>query len=100
MATTINVTVDDMALIINLTVDDSNDTVSVTTSDGFFQSSGDQTFVSGFRLIKGAGNVAATIEVNDYVDGWIGTTFVAGRVNTIPITSAAHVDPAVQGQVF
>ena len=67
-----------MANIINLTVDDSAETVNVTVSDGILTAQTGGTFISGFLVKKGSGNVAITIEIGDYVSGWIGDVWVAG----------------------
>lgn len=89
-----------MANIINVTVDDSAETVNVTVSDGIITASGGGTFIDGFWVVKGVGNVAGTIEVGDKVTGWIGQAFVAGEVLTIPVNSVDDVDVAVQGEYF
>ena len=65
-----------MANTINITVDDSAQTVAVTVSDGFIVSGG--TFIGDFLVTKGTGNTAATIEIGDYLTGWIGNTFISG----------------------
>ena len=89
-----------MAQTVNVTVDDSAETVNVTVSDGLLTASGGGTFINGFLVTKGAGNVLATIEVGDKVIGWISQVFVAGEVLTIPVNDVSDVDPAVQGEFF
>lgn len=89
-----------MPNIVNVTVDDSANTVSVTVSDGLLTTSGGVTFIDGFLVTKGAGNIAATIEVGDKIVGWIGQVYIAGEVTTIPVNDVSDVDPAVQGEYF
>ena len=89
-----------MASTINVTVDDSAQTVNVTVSDGLLTQSGGGTFISGFLVVKGAGNVAATIEVGDYVSGWISDVWAAGKVLTIPVNDVSDLDMAVQGEIL
>lgn len=89
-----------MANIINVTVDDSAQTVNVSVSDGVLVSTGGGTFIDGFWVKKGTGNIAATIEVGDKVDGWIGDVRVAGEVNTIPVNDVSDLDMALQGEIL
>ena len=89
-----------MAQIVNVTVDDVNEIVNVTVADGLITSSGGGTFIDGFLVVKGAGNVAATIEVNDKISGWLNSVYIAGLVLTIPVTDVSNVNPAVQGEYF
>lgn len=89
-----------MPNIVNVTVDDSANTVSVTVSDGLLTASGGGTFIDGFLVTKGVGNIAATIEVGDKIVGWIGQVYIAGEVTTIPVNDVSDVDPAVQGEYF
>jgi len=90
-----------MANIVNVTVDDTAFTVNVTVSDGVITADGGGTFIDGFWVTKGAGNIAATIEVGDLVDGWIGLVKIAGRVNSIPIgADVSNIDPATQGEIL
>lgn len=89
-----------MAQVINVTVDDAPQTINVTVSDGLLTASGGGTFINGFLVTKGPGNVAGTIELTDKIVGWIGQVYIAGEVNTIPVTDVSHVTPAVQGEYF
>lgn len=89
-----------MAQTINVTVNDSAQTVNVTISDGLLTQSGGGTFINGFNVKKGSGNTASTIEVNDYISGWIGDVWLSGKVTTIPVNDVSDVDPAVQGEVL
>jgi hypothetical protein len=68
-----------MANIVNLTIDDTTTTVSVTVQDGIISAAAGGLFIGGFLVKKGSGNVAATIEIDDYCIGWIGDTAVAGK---------------------
>jgi len=86
--------------IVNIAVDDSTETINITIQDGIITAAGGGTFISGFNTIKGAGNVAATIEVGDYVSGWISEVWVAGKVLTIPVTDVSDLSNAVQGEIF
>ena len=90
-----------MANIINITVDDSAQTVAVTVSDGIITAAGGGTFIGGFLVKKGSGNVAATIEIGDYLIGWIGDTAVAGvsLVDGTP-TLTSELTPALQGEAL
>lgn len=89
-----------MANTINVTVDDSSQTVNISVSDGVLTTSGGGTFIDGFLVTKGTGNVAGTIEVGDKVVGWIGQVYIAGEVTTIPVNDVSDVDPAIQGEYF
>lgn len=90
-----------MSNIINVTIDDSVETVNVTISDGIITASGGSgTFISGFEVKKGSGNVAATIEVGDYISGWLSEVWVAGKVLTIPVTDVSDLTNAVQGEII
>ena len=89
-----------MANTINVTVNDTTQTVNVTISDGVLTSAGGGTFISGFNVVKGSGNVAGTIEVGDFISGWIGTVWVAGEVNTIPVNDVSDLDMALQGEIL
>ena len=86
----------------NLTVDDSASTVNVTVSDGvFIDQSGGVKFISGWVVIKAAGNTASTIETGDYCIGWLSDTFVAG-VSVAGGTPSviADLSVAVSGEPF
>lgn len=89
-----------MGNIINVTVDDTTEQINVSVSDGIITASGGGTFISGFLVVKGSGNVAATIEVGDYVSGWIADVWVAGKVLTIPVNDVSDLDNAVQGEIL
>ena len=89
-----------MANIINVTVDEVTDVVNVVVSDGVITASGGGTFIDGFLVNKGGGNIAATIEVGDYIAGWIGNVWVSGIVTTIPVNDVSDVNAAVQGEIF
>lgn len=89
-----------MANIINVTVDDSNDIINVTVSDGVFTASGGGTFIDGYLVSKGAGNNSASIEVGDYISGWIGDVWISGKVTTVPVNDVSDVDPAIQGEIL
>ena len=89
-----------MANTINVTVNDTTQTINVTVSDGVLTASGGGTFISGFNVVKGSGNVAGTIEVGDFIAGWIGTVYVTGRVNTIPVNDVSDLDMALQGEII
>ena len=89
-----------MAQIINVTVEETTEIVNVTITDGLITASGGGTFINGFLVNKGAGNVAASIEVNDYISGWIGDVWIAGKVLTIPVTDVSDVSNAVQGEIL
>ena len=89
-----------MANIINLTIDDSADTINVSVQDGIITTSGGGTFISGFLVVKGAGNVSAAIEVGDYISGWINEVWCAGKVLTIPVNDVSDLDNAVQGEIL
>lgn len=99
MPNIINVTVGDPSLVA-VTVEENTEVVNVTLNDGVFVQSGGGLFIDGFLVKKGVGNVAATIEVGDFVDGWIGTVRVSGRVNTIPVNDVSDLDMALQGEIF
>lgn len=89
-----------MPNIVNITVDDTEQIVNVVVNDGVFVQSGGGLFIDGFLVKKGAGNSASTIEAGDFVDGWIGTVRVSGRVNTIPVNDVSDLDMALQGEIF
>jgi len=89
-----------MANIINVTVDDSAQTVNVTVSDGVLTASGGGTFIDGYLVKKGSGNVASTIEVGDKISGWLGDVWVAGEVLVIPVNDVSDIDMAVQGEIL
>ena len=89
-----------MANTINVTVNDTTQTVNVTISDGVLTSAGGGTFISGFNVVKGSGNVEGTIEVGDFISGWIGTVWVAGEVNTVPVNDVSDLDMALQGEIL
>ena len=89
-----------MANIFNVTVDDTAYTVNVSVSDGVLTASGGGTFIDGFNVKKGTLNVAATIEVGDYVVGWIGDVYLAGKVLVIPVNDVSDVDMAIQGEII
>lgn len=88
-----------MARIANVTIN-SDMTVNVTVQDGVVTQSGGGTFISGFNVKKGSGNVAGTIEVGDFISGWLDSVFVAGEVLTIPVTDVSDLDIAVQGEIL
>ena len=89
-----------MANIINVIVDDTTQETNIIVSDGVLTASGGGTFIDGFLVKKGAGNVAGTIEIGDYVSGWIGDVYVAGKVLTIPVNDVSDLDNAVQGEIL
>ena len=90
-----------MSNIINVTIDDSIETVGVTINDGVISTAGSSgTFISGFEVKKGVGNVAATIEVGDYISGWIADVWIAGKVLTIPVTDVSDLTGALQGEII
>ena len=89
-----------MANIFNVTVDDTAYTVNVTLSDGVLTASGGGTFIDGYNVKKGAGNIAATIEVGDYIVGWLGDVYLAGKVLVIPVNDVSDVDMAIQGEII
>ena len=41
-----------------------------------------------------------THEVGDFVHGWDGTKFVAGRINALPFIGADELDLAIGGTIF
>jgi len=90
-----------MANIINITVDDTTETINITVNDGIITTAGSSaTFINDFWVIKGVSNVAATIEVDDYISGWIGEVWVSGKVLTIPVTDVSDLSNAVQGEII
>ena len=89
-----------MAQVINVTVDETTEVVNVTISDGLITASGGGTFISGFLVKKGSGNSAASIEVGDYVSGWISDVWIAGKVLVIPVNDVSDLDMAVQGEIL
>lgn len=89
-----------MANIINITVDDTTHTVNVTVSDGIITASGGGTFIDGYNVKKGTGNVAATIEVGDKISGWLGDVYLAGEVAVIPVNDVSDVTMAIQGEIL
>lgn len=89
-----------MANIVNVTVDDTTDTISITINDGIITASGGGTFINGFLVNKGSGNTAATIEAGDYIAGWIGEVWQAGKVTTIPVNDVSDINDAVQGEIL
>ena len=89
-----------MANIINVTVDDTTQTVNVTLSDGVLTASGGGTFIDGYLVKKGSGNVAGTIEVGDFISGWLGSVWIAGEVTVIPVNDVSDLDMAVQGEIL
>ena len=88
-----------MAKIIEITLDNM-DIINVTVSDGVFTSGGGGTFINGFLVNKGTGNSGGTIEVGDYIIGWLDEVWVAGKVLTIPVTDVSDLSNAVQGEIF
>jgi len=98
---TFNLTIDDSAVNFSLTIDDTGDTVALTVTDGVFvDQNGGVKFIDSFMVKKGSGNTADTIELTDYVIGWIGDTFVSGIVTNIPITTTSDISVAVEGEPF
>lgn len=83
-------------LAINVKIDDMPDIVYVPVGDG------DGPFlIDGFTVYKGDGNTTTTaIEVGDFITGFFGATFVAGTVNTIPVTTVDDIDVALDGTPF
>lgn len=89
-----------MANTVNITVDDTTETINITVSDGVITTAGSSaTFINDFWVIKGTGNVAATIEVGDYITGWISEVWVSGKVLTIPVTDVSDLTNAIQGEI-
>ena len=98
-----------MAQIIDITLSDINDTtdvslvdhyevINVTVSDAVLNISGSGLFINNFSVVKGAGNVASTIEVGDKLWGFIDNVFVAGLVTTIPVNDVSDINVAIQGE--
>lgn len=81
-------------------VDNSTTTVRVIMTGGILMASSSLLVIDGFVTAKGAGNVAPTHEIGDFVSGWIGTTYVAGRINNLPLNDVSDLDMAVQGTIL
>ena len=61
----------------------------------------DMRVIDGWFTKKKAGYTTLTaLEVGDFIFGWIGTTFVAGRINSLPLASTSNIDIATSGTVF
>ncbi len=58
------------------------------------------TYIDGFNVKKGTGNVAATIEVGDKLAGWIDDVYITGEVTNIPVNDVSDINPAIQGEVL
>lgn len=89
-----------MSNVLKLFVSDNRDVLKVSVSEGVRVIGGSITAIDGFVVKKGAGNVASTIEVGDYISGWIGDVYVAGKVTSIPVTDVSDLDIAVQGEIL
>lgn len=90
-----------MANVFDITIDNDMATmVNVYLRGGIQTSTSGATFIDGFLVKKGSGNVASTIEVGDQISGWIGDVYVAGEVTTIPVNDISDVNPAIQGKVL
>ena len=87
-----------MSEVINVTLSDHNDVINVYVTDAVITQGGTGTFIDDFHVVKGSGNIGTTIEIGDKIAGWIGDIYVAGEVNSIPVTSPSNVNPAIQGQ--
>lgn len=86
-----------MANIFQITIDnDMATTVNVYLRGGIQSTASGATYISGFNVTKGSGNTAGTIEIGDYIVGWIGEVYVSGRVTTIPVNDVS--DLAIAGQ--
>ena len=90
-----------MSNVLKLFVDDQSTSVlKVSVTEGVVAIGGSVTEIDGFIVKKGAGNVASTIEVGDYISGWIGDVYVAGKVTTIPVNDVSDLSIAVQGEIL
>ena len=89
-----------MAIQLRIIEIDNMATVQVIVQGGIIQTSNSLNVISGFIVQKGAGNTAGTIEVGDYITGWLSDVYVAGKVLTIPVTDVSDLDTAVQGEIF
>lgn len=88
-----------MAIALDIVVNSTTTTVEVVLTGGILTTN-DLTVIDGFITVKGAGNVAATIEAGDYISGWISDVYVHGKVLTIPVNDISDVDPALQGEIL
>ena len=87
-----------MSEVINITLSDDSEVVNVYVNDAVITQGGGGTFINGFQVSKGAGNIGSTIEIGDKVIGWIDNIYVAGVVTNIPVNDPSDVNTAIQGE--
>lgn len=90
-----------MANVFNVKIENEMAVINVYLRGGILSTSSGANFIDGFLVKKGAGNVAATIQIGDYIDGWIGDTKVAGKslINGTP-TLVSEINTAQEDTIL
>lgn len=95
-----------MATVVNVILDNGTTTVNVVMTGGILFEASSLPVIDGFIVQKGSGNVAPTIEIGDYLSGWLSVApsdeiYINARslINGTP-TTISEVAPAVQGEIF
>ena len=73
-------------------------TIQLAIQGGVINLSGTIGIIDGFHVKKGSGNTAGTIEVGDFIAGYLTTSparYIVGEVTALPYTTEGNITLAV-----